>query len=557
MKNTHSLLKLVCLSLIFIFGACNTTDLDITQNPNALTPEQSSVDFFLNEIEEDFGRIVTTLNIETSEVTRLLNMNGLNYANAYGATRFDVDWRRAYQEILSDVITMTPVAQESGQLHHIAIAQIIEAYVLITMVDLFGDVPFSEAGLGSENLNPNTDPGAQVYAAAMTLLNDAIANLNMEVVAAPTQDLFYGGDPESWIKAANSIRMKILVTTRLVDAGAAAQFDAIVASGDFINDPSEDMFFPWGTSNNNPDTRHPDYVTDYTPSGANIYQSNWLMGYMLNDKVGNGIGDFEDADPRMRYYFYRQTSFVPQDQPNLINCVAETAPQHYQDAGDVFCSLPDGYWGRDHGDEDGVPPDGQLRTAFGVYPAGGRVDDSSFEPITGISFGAGGAGSTPIMLSAWTDIMQAEMALAGGNVASAQSFLVSGVGKSFSTVRSFGPNDPTADMRMVPGTELDDAYLTELAQLFNNGTTEEQWDLLGSEYFVTLFGNGIDAFNFYRRTGRPSTLQQNLTPRASQDAFFRSFLYPAIFTETNSSVSQKSGVTTQVFWDMGVPLLAN
>ena len=35
-----------------------------------------------------------------------------------------------------------------------------------------------------------------------------------------------------------------------------------------------------------------------------------------------------------------------------------------------------GYWGRDHGNDEGTPPDNFTRTASGVYPAGGSFDGS-------------------------------------------------------------------------------------------------------------------------------------------------------------------------------------
>ena len=39
-----------------------------------------------------------------------------------------------------DLRLMNALAAESGQTFHIAIGQIIEAYVMVTLVDFFGDV---------------------------------------------------------------------------------------------------------------------------------------------------------------------------------------------------------------------------------------------------------------------------------------------------------------------------------------------------------------------------------------------------------------------------------
>jgi len=558
MKKLHkNIYRVFCLTVILILGACETTELDLTQNPNGLTIGESSTNGYINSIQIDFGRLIASLEVEASETVRILNMDGRNYQNAFEPTRFDNEWEEAYQQILKDVREMTPLAEEASEYYHLGMAQVLEAYIIVTLVDFFGDIPYDEASQGADNFNPKIagDKGASVYRAALNLLDGAIANFERDdALASPSNDLFYGGNWENWVKAANSMKMKIYVTTRLVDTNAGTAFADIVSSGNYIDENSEDFQFPWGTSFNNPDARHPNYITDYTPAGANTYMSNWLMDYMLNGKMNNNAA-FEDADPRMKYYFYRQAASVPQTNPNLINCVSETKPDHYS-SGDPFCSLASGYWGRDHGDDDGIPPDGQLRTTFGVYPTGGRFDDNSFEVIASISLGAGGAGITPIMLASWTDVMRAEMALTGGDAATANMLLQSAVTKSFAKVRAFGQRDAGADLSTAPSTDLDAAYIRELGQLFDNASDQgERLDILGSEYFVMLFGNGIDGLNFYRRTGRPSTLQPNLEPKPGD--FFRSFFYPPVFVERNASLSQKSGVTDRVFWDSNTELLAN
>ena len=61
-----------------------------------------------------------------------------------------------------------------------------------------------------------------------------------------------------------------------------------------------------------------------------------------------------------------------------------------------------------------------------------------------------------------------------------------------------------------------------------------------------MYGNGIDAYNTYRRTDS-KTLQANIEPQPG--AFIRSLYYPANFVETNNVVDQKSNVEVKVFWD--------
>lgn len=555
MKKIH-ILYFCIISLLgsFSFYSCETTELDLTEDPNGLKPDQANADFLLNAIQQDFAKLIHSFGETGGEVTRLINMDGRNYQNAYAATDFENEWEEAYQQILADIRLLTPLAKEAEQFHHMGITQVLEAYTMVTLVDFFGSVPYSEAIQGLDNLNPNVDEGAEIYNDALELLDSATVNFGKEAALEPTFDLYYAGDWDKWIDAANTIKMKIYLQTRLLTTfDSKAKFDEIVASGNFIKDETGDFQFNWGSSIANPDTRHPHYVDNYTPTGAADYMSNWLMDYMLNNKQTNAIDIYNDADPRTQYYFYRQASVVPND-PTLINCIAETAPEHYVDAGVVFCSLQNGYWGRDHGDDDGIPPDTQSRTAYGVYPIGGRFDDGWFKVIAAIDEGGKGKGITPIMLSSWVDFMQAEMALEVDNDAgAAQAFIESGIQKSFTKVRSFRSldaeeRDISQDL-LLPEPELsqDADYIQEVSAMFVAASDAEKLNILAAEYFVTLFGNGIDAYNFYRRTGAPTNIQPNIEP--DPGGYIRSFFYPANFANRNASVDQKSGVTDQVFWD--------
>ena len=564
MNYINRFFQVTLASLIIVISGCETTDLDLTADPNALGPDQASTTLFMNSIQQDFGQWIATVEDEASEASRILQNNDNDYANAFtGPTNFDNAWSEAYQQMLQDIRTMNPLAEdpEIDQAIHVAMGKFFEAYIITTLVDLFGDVPYSEALQGNENFNPGVDDGAAIYAAAQTLLDEAIAGFRRntdddddnDVVSLPN-DLYYGGNWENWIRAANSLKMKLYLTTRLVDGGAAASFDAIVASGEFIEETSQDLQWQWGNSITNPDTRHPRYTLHYTPSGVGGgYMSNWLMDYMMFDKVGNGISTYEGRDSRMKYYFYRQSPVISSN-PNDIACIIQPAPAHFA-ADEVYCTLPDGYWGRDHGNNRGIPPDTQSRTAYGVYPVGGLFDDNTFNPIVSITQGGGGAGITPMILASYVDFMRAEMALVAGNSTLAGTLIQDGVTKSFAKVRTFSSVDAGADLSTEPATGDDDAYVAELGQIFANAASDdERMDILGSEYFVTLFGNGLEGYNFYRRTGRPSTLQVHFF--ATPGPYFRTFLYPSRFVERNESTEQKTSVANPPFWGEGVTLMA-
>jgi len=536
-------IKLLTVSLFLFAGAltyqsCETTELDLTEDPNALTPGQADPNYYINYIKVDFASTVQLFGTTASQVTRINYMSGRNYQNAYGANFFDTRWRNAYQRVIKNIREMNPIAEEKGLTKHIGMGQVFEAYMMVTLVDFFGDVPYSEAWT-SGNLAPKLDSGASIYDASLALLDEAIVNFNATSTANPTHDMYYNKSWETWIKLANTLKMKIYMQRRLVDPSAVSSFEAIVASGNYIQE-GEDFEFKWGTNINNPDSRHPLYVGAYTPTGTEGYMSNWLMNYMKNTKA--------IQDPRMKFYFYRQVNDTPVSE-ELIRCTIEPTPAHYLAGGHTFCRIPnnEGYWGRDHGNDEGTPPDGQRKTAYGLYPVGGKFDDNSFQAINGISFGAQGRGITPIVLASTVDFLRAEASLNGGS-GNTNALVQAGIQKSFNKVRSFlavaGSYNPNA----VPSIALDANYISIVnTQLTNAATTAAKMNIVAKEFFVTLFGNGIDAYNFYRRTGFPNDIQPNVEPNPG--GYIRSFLYPANEANTNANMTQKSTVTQRVFWD--------
>lgn len=520
MKN----IKYTLLFFASLLLSCEVTDTELTENPNALTPSNADVDFFINAAQEDFARMVDRFGEIAAEMVRIEQMNTSIYDQAYSPSSFNDEWETTYQGIFQDLKVMNALAEDSGQRFHIGMGQVFQGYLMLTLVDFFGDVPYSEALLGdseNQNLNPGADSGQAVYTAAIGLLREAVTNFAAGA-PAPAVDLYYGGDADKWTKAANSILKKAYLTM-----GDTASYNSIT---NYITSSSDDFQFHWGSNEVQPDTRHPTYAQGYTSTGGGLYQSNWLMGTM------NELGD-----PRLAYYFYRQVSAVPGFDgaaPNeeTIECSTflNSAPIHYQQNNQRFCGLSGGYWGRDHGNQDGIPPDGFLRTLPGVYPAGGTFDDGSFDgQVNGD--GAGGAGITPVMLASWLAFMDAE-------VSPSRGALLDAVRLSLEKSDDLGGAPALAD-------DAIQSYLNTVGFAYDNDAA----NTFAEQYFIALYGNGIDGYNYYRRTGYPTTLQLNIEPNPGP--FPTIMWYPADHVQNNSNAAQRGNLSEKVFWNTQSPSL--
>jgi hypothetical protein len=538
MKYTNYILGL-CLGVALVLTSCETTELDLTSNPNALSPEQADATFFLNSIQVDFAFWVNSMGDRGGELTRINYMNGRTYNNVYSPDSWDGLWSSAYRGMLEDIRLMNILAEEAGLSYHRGMGKVFQAYIMLTLVDYFGDVPYTEALQGSEGiLNPVADSGQAVYNSAILLLDSAVADFNTSG-PVPSDDFFYNGSRLKWIKAANSIKKKALLNL--------GDFSAYNAVTNYISNPADDFQFSWGTSPATPDTRHPLYRSNYTSTGGGEYMSNWIMFKMLNGHAGN-------TDPRINYYFYRQVPNTPGFDSDANEEVLECGlpgyyvPPQYRNDNTPFCAPTNsannpasGYWGRDHGNDNGIPPDGFLRTLRGVYPVGGAYDDESFLGLIDGS-GAGGAGITPIMLSSWMHFMNAEVDVSTGGDPTSETLIA--LEQALNKVDDLGgPEISSADVS---------AYIAAFKSDWNAaGSLENKLDMWSTEFFISLTGNGIDAYNSYRRNGYPRDLQPNIEPDPGQ--FPLSQFYPANYVNNNSNASQKAAKSERVFWNSNGP----
>ena len=538
MKNSKNILTLF-LCVLFTLVSCDTLELDLTENPNALSPNQADAGFFLNSIQIDFAFWVSSMGDRGGELTRINYMSGRTYNNVYSPDSWNGVWSSAYRGMLEDIRLMNILADEAGLTYHRGMGKVFQAYILLTLVDYFGDIPYTEALQGAEAiLNPVSDSGESVYNAAISTLESAISDFNSGG-PVPSNDYYYQGDADKWIKAANSLKKKALL-----NLGDFSNYNSIT---NYIVNPSDDFQFVWGTSPATPDTRHPLYRSNYTSTGGGEYMSNWLMFNMINGHAGN-------TDPRINYYFYRQVDNTPGFDSSADEEVLECGlpgyyvPPQLRGSDTPFCaptnstSKPaNGYWGRDHGNDNGIPPDGFKRTLRGIYPAGGAFDDESFEgKVDGD--GQGGFGITPILLSSWMHFMNAEVNVNTGGDPTYETLIA--LEQALIKTDDLG------------GPELSDEdvsnYIAAFTSDWNASTsTEEKLDLWATEFFISLTGNGIDAYNSYRRNGYPKSLQPNIEPDPGQFPLIQ--YYPANYVNTNKNADQRSSKTERVFWNSNGP----
>jgi hypothetical protein len=542
------------LAAAVTLGSCAKKLDEYLVNPNTPSTDKADANLYLNAAQLGYASFFNGASSYGQQLTRKTHMYGPTYRNAYTPQSFDGLWSTAYTSVFKHTDALIPIAAGRAQWVNVAMAKIMRAHVMMTLVDMFGNVPASESNLGVDNTNPAAENGKDVYAKAIALLDEAIADLAKTNASFPgNQDMFFAASNATgvgrWRTTAKLLKLRALVNTRLVDNTVKDKINALSADADVVaslTNTASDFEFKYSSRQANPNSRHPLYNGNYTAnSQAGDYINNYFMSTLVQDK---GTGDANN-DPRTRYFLYRQRTNYALATSETYSCIAQARPAHYP-AGMPYCQTLQGYWGRDHGDNSGIPPDGNLRTTVGIYPAGGQFDANQGASVA-LNVGGQGAGIQPIWQSAFTYFILAEAALTIGANGTPKTLLENAIRRSMAKVGGF-PASIGASTAVVAGFEMTQAridnYVTKVLARYDAATTDAgRLDVIGKEYWIALWGNGLDSYNLYRRTGRPADMQFTIAP--DPGAFARSVFYPSNYVNLNKNATQKNDVNVQVYWD--------
>ena len=576
MKMKKNMYKLLALLTIILFSNCETVDLDQTENPSTLPQSFLDPVYTFNYVQLTLPDFVNSANDFTQRVTRQFAMTGGNtYDNAFSPVSFDSNWRTGYL-MLNAIKAMEPKATASGQTYILGASKIIRCYVLMTLVDLYGNIPYSEALQGNANLTPKYDNSADVYAGIYGELNQAISLMQdprSDIVTGSTaaRDLYYGneagtGDKTKWITLARTLKLKMLNNSRLVNNfgsyNVASEINSLIAGDDFIDSPSEDFAFKYGTERTTPNSRHPLYNEQYELGGG-PYIGNYFLWAVSREK-GEPATVASYFDPRTDFYFYRQVTLSTNTyNSQKLPCRYLSKPDHYNDPQYAsfynpsiltpYCTSSDNdgtsFLGRDHGDNSGIPADSGLRTVAGLYPIGGAIGAPLTVAATQSEAGTKGAlgqGIMPIMLSSYVNFIKAELILKMGVPGDALSSLLLGIGDSITKTTTFLPDQPGRPDPAVTSAKTT-AYRNFITSKFNSANADDKLQIVIKEYYIAAWGNGIEPYNNYRRTGYPSNFQPTIEPVSG--AYFSTALYPYVAVNNNPNVPANVR-TRKVFWDV-------
>jgi hypothetical protein len=245
-------LKLLLLAFIpLLFHACSEDTMDEINRDlnNALEMSAQSIlpDAILKSAFETTGTDIAwyaTVYIEHSAGTWGQSVDADKRIGQTAASLFNNNWNSLY-DLLNELRVMiektSPGGEEESNTFVLGVAHILTAYNLAVLTDMWGEVPWTEALKGSENLQPSYDKQSGIYPKIIQLLDDAITVLNATTTSSGVGDYIYGGDVDSWIRAAYSLKARYWLRLSEVDANALG--NALTALANGFTSADEQMLF--------------------------------------------------------------------------------------------------------------------------------------------------------------------------------------------------------------------------------------------------------------------------------------------------------------------------
>ena len=195
------------------------------------------------------------------------DVNGSTYTRMYTTVIRDCEEARA---ALADIVAADAEIQAAD-----ASIEVMEVLAYGFLVDLFGDVPYTEAL--TETNTPVYDDDAAIYMDLLARLDAATANLS-GMSAFGSSDIIYGGDAAAWKKAANSLMLRLAIRIIDADPAAAKTYGEKAIAGGVFASTADDMRLFYSSA---PPHTHPMWET-LVQSGRTDFIASGTLADAMN-----------------------------------------------------------------------------------------------------------------------------------------------------------------------------------------------------------------------------------------------------------------------------------
>jgi len=438
--------------------------------------------------------------------------NGDKYT--YNASYNSAYWDRMYPYAVSNIEEVIhKYKDDAANINLYNIARIFRVIIYQRMTDLYGDIPYSQAGQGvfAGNKTPQYDKQQDIYNDFFKELQEAATNLSPNNDnTAGSADLVYNGDPTLWKKLAYSQMLRLAMRLTKVDPTTAQKWVKVAYDGGLFT-----------SNDDNAIVKHDQAVTDAANANGKVlvYQdpnasrlSKTFVDFMHNT-----------ADPRLIYF-----ATVSKD-PSI-----QWGTEKF-DYGDTTASIqlgmPNGY--------------DQLGAATDISKASNWPGNMNKYSIVNRYTFARVDAPTFLLTYAENSLLLAEAAYRGWISADPATLYNQGVTAAMEQLTQTGAK---------PG--VSSVQITQYLQK-NPYSTANALSAINYQYWVATFMDEYEAWSNWRRTGYPSLTQVNYFGNVTKGTIPRRFTYPTSeptsngthYQEAVSRLSDGDKMTSRMWWD--------
>ncbi|MCY3595088.1 MAG: SusD/RagB family nutrient-binding outer membrane lipoprotein [Rhodothermaceae bacterium] len=503
--NRLSIAAALCLSLLI--ASCDSGFEEMNVNPTQAS--QIDPNFKLTNIQlrisgERYENWRTNLIYSSVMIQHFATLPGYWAGDKYGyiASYSAAMWDRYYPNIaknIEDLLLQTAEDPEMANMHHIT--QIVRVIMYHRLTDLYGDIPYSEAGKGFIEgvTQPKYDAQSTIYPDMLAKLEAAAAGLSAGSPSFGGGDLLYQGDVEKWKRLANSLMLRLGMRLVKVDAGAAQSWVQKAIAGGTMESNDDIAYVPHNDPSGWRNGNGSVFLADRSPRISEFF-ANWMV---------------EHNDPRL--YVYGQTPVAGSDPIGMPNgrIAGGSDADHGIENHSSWVSC-----------DSGAEPCG-----MDVYLVPNDVIKGQDDPMF-------------FMTYAEVELLKAEAALRGWHSGDAATHYANGVRAAMEYLAMYGA------AAAISSDDID-AYLAANPYDAANGM-----EMINTQLWAAVLLNEYEAFANWRRTGYPELTPVNYPGNVTGGTIPRRLRYrenEAVANPQNYSAAVSAQgpdeLTTRVWWD--------
>jgi len=509
MRNNKILLKLALVA--FTLGSCNKY-LDVNTDPNRPTDANITPELIFTQAEAAVA-FRTTSNTYTLFLNHWVGYSAQNgtFAPQQNEITYNIDQSFSnaifvwWNEVLFDLHQAKIKALETGNNGIAAASMILTANLTQQLVDLYGNIPYSQAFNVDAYPTPDYDNAQDIYNSLQSVLDSAILLLGTEAPSSfGANDIIAHGDQTLWIKYANTLKLRLLIRQSEISGFDPSSETAKITANGGVLMAGENI------------SVNPGYVDDVGKQNPFYSNFGWSPTGVVNTSSDNA-NDFiinrmgNDADPRLERFFY-PVAFDPSN----------------------------GWLGAVYGDEiSNIPPASQL-SYFGPAVVGNVTAD-------GVGDGTGARASQWIMPAYESMFLYAEAVERGWFPGSAQTAYENAVIESFTWL---GVPDPTTAATTYMTNNADADYTQA------GPTIAEKVNFIDyQKYLANTMIDPVESYADIRRLPNmmPNTDYISKAPGNVHNSLPLRLPYPSSEATTNGTNLAKQGTidiyASKLFWE--------